>query len=140
MQIPIRPQRVQEDFLQEHAPTQLIHPFAHGQPMRHRHIARLHAKIRHEYPPHLPPQLPPSFPGIGQVARQEQEPRHVERIDHLLGVRVTLFYIHQVEGHHQDNEDAAQEIYFRQTVLHRQKPNKRSYFHFNKNCWNDKSS
>lgn len=58
------------------------------------------------------------LPVIGQIARNNQESGHVERIDDLFRIRILVAYIYKVEDNHQGDEDAFQIIYLFDTAFH----------------------
>ena len=104
VQIPIRPERMQQQFVDEHAHGKPFDMLPDGQQRRHVSVSRLHHGIRHEQPFYLSCQLAYAFIHVGKVARDDKEHGHMERIDHLFGVRIFVADINQVEDYHQHDK------------------------------------
>ena len=116
MQVPVGTDGVEEELVEQDARRKFGYPLAHGQQVGGHGITQLHTGVRDEYPQYLAPAFPQVFHRLGQVAGDEQEARHMEGIDYLFGVGIAVAYVHQVEGHHQQDEDTLQIVDFRNAL------------------------
>lgn len=103
---------MQEYLFQQNGPGQSGYLLAHWQKMGQNGVNYFQTGVWHENPSY--PLLDRSSASFfcGQIARQEKKTGHVKRIDYLLGIRITVTNIGQVESHHQKNKDTFQIVNF----------------------------
>ena len=116
MQVPIGPQRTDKQLVEKHQRRQLVNVFAYGQHRCHQRVPALHDQIGHEKPEDGTQKRTDIFLHLHQKARKNEENRHVERIDHLLGVRIGVTDMYQMEADHEHHHDALQVIQFVKTT------------------------
>ena len=84
----------------------------------HHDIAAFHHNIWNGIAEHRLDEVFTWFGNVHQIARDNQETRHVEGIYNPLGIRIRISDIDQMKGNHQYDEDAFQEIQFVNSLMH----------------------
>ena len=108
---------MQQEAVEEDGWSEVVDMLIDGQERSHIDVAALHYDIRYCQPKKCAQKILRRFADIHQIARNEQEARHVEGIHHMLGVRVQMLEIHQMETDDKQDEDPLQVVKF-QYALH----------------------
>ena len=117
MEIPGGTERMKDEAVEEDACRQVVDVVVDGQERSQDDVAAFHKQIGYGQPKQRTQEVPRRFANIHQVAGDEQEARHVEGKDHLLGVGVQMLEIYQMETDDKQDENPLQVVKF-QYALH----------------------
>ena len=109
---------MQQEFVEKQGRRKTVDVLSYGQERSHDYVARLHDGIRNEQPLDLTCEPADALVHVGKIARDHQKGRHVERVNHLLGIRKLIADVNQMEYYHQDDEHTFKEIYLVNTSTH----------------------
>lgn len=84
----------------------------------HHDIAAFHHNIWNGIAEHCLDEVFTRFGDVHQIARYNQETRHMKCVDNPFGIRIRISDIDQMKGNHQYDENAFQEIQFVNSLLH----------------------
>lgn len=101
---------MEQQTLEEDACCQVVEVFADGQHRGHEDVAALNHQVRNGIVEHRPQKVFPALVDVDQVAGDEQETWHVESVDYLFGIGMSVTDIDQMEADHENDQEALQEV------------------------------
>lgn len=103
---------MEQEFREEYHWGECADVVADGQNGGHNDVARLHDDIGNEEPQQCAGKGTHGLAYIHQIAGDKQKSRHVEGVDKILDVGVTVAEIGQVKGNHKKDEQTLQHVEF----------------------------
>ena len=110
MEIPVGTERVKQEFVEIHVKREVGHMVGYGQHGCSNDISALHDGIRYSHPQHGEKECLHWFCHVDKISTDKKESRHVECIDHLLGIGMKGFEVNKMERNDKKYEHTLQKV------------------------------